>query len=299
MISLVNQELLAQAIDAVRARRETQAAAAQTQAAVDKAQGLDMQKTRLGAAVKLAGAKGAKGKTAGKTKTASKTASGPTQPGSQDITPYLESGDLMAMADRGQADDTAVADTNFAYEVAAANAIRQSGDVERGRVQNVAGVNDDTAGRGLYYSGIRQGGVGMANANAARGQADIQGSLAMDKAKQQTSLAGVAQGRAEFQQAMVARAAENGMALPVDPYGAGASPARAGAAQAQRNSPGQNGAVNAPGAATVARKPGSVAGKKTAASAKGFGLPARIKRAGPLRRTRPAASKSTMKAGAR
>ncbi len=265
MISLANQELLAQAIESVKARRESQAQAAQAQHATVSAQRFDMAKTKMGLAAKsaqakpAAKAKGAKPKVKG-------AVVGNTQPGSQDITPYLESDDLMAMADRGQADDTAVADTNFAYEVAAANAIRGAGDVERGRVASVAGVNDDAAGRGMYYSGVRQGGVGMANADAARRTGDLQSALAVDKTKQQSSLAGIAQGRAQFAQAMIARAAENGMALPVNPYdgaapaGAatpaapGESGARQRAAEAQRKSPSQNGAANVKGAVTLSKK---------------------------------------------
>ncbi len=264
MISLANQELLAQAIESVKARRESQAQAAQAQHATVSAQRFDMAKTKMGLSAKSAQAKGA-AKAKGSKPKAKGAVVGNTQPGPQDIAPYLESDDLMAMADRGQADDTAVADTNFAYEVAAANAIRGAGDVERGRVASVAGVNDDAAGRGLYYSGVRQGGVGMANADAARRTGDLQSALAVDKTKQQSSLAGIAQGRAQFAQAMIARAAENGMALPVNPYDgaapaaatpapAGASGARQRAAEAQRKSPSQNGAANVKGAVTLSKK---------------------------------------------
>ena len=105
----------------------------------------------------------------------------------------------------------------------------------------------------------------MANADAARRTGDLQSALAVDKTKQQSSLAGIAQGRAQFAQAMIARAAENGMALPVNPYdGAaptaaapaapGESGARQRAAEAQRKSPSQNGAANVKGAVTLSKK---------------------------------------------
>lgn len=255
MISPFNQELLAQAVEAVRERRANTAAAAMQQQQTSQAQGFDMAKTKMGLSAKSKmGAKPGAAKKAATKKTAAKKPAA-TQASMSDISPYLDSDDLMSMADRGQADDTAVANTNFMYETAAATALRDAGDVERGRVKNVSGANDDAASRGLYNSGIRAGNVGMANSDAARNQSEIVGALSVQKAKQQADLAGIAQGRAEFSQAMIARAAENGMALPVDPYdGGGASPSRAKAAQAQRKSPSQNGAANVKGAATLSKK---------------------------------------------
>ncbi len=262
MISLANQELLAQAIESVKARRESQAQAAQAQHATVSAQRFDMAKTKMGLAAKSA----SKSTSAKRAKSKPKAAAvGNTQRGAQDITPYLESEDLMAMADRGQADDTAVADTNFAYATAAANAIRDSGDVKRAGAANVASLNDDAAGRGLYYSGIRRGAVGMAIADTDRRAGSIESDLEVRKTKQLDELAKIDQGRAQFAQAMIARAAENGMALPVNPYDgaapaaatpapAGASGARQRAAEAQRKSPSQNGAANVKGAVTLSKK---------------------------------------------
>lgn len=251
MISVANQLLLQQAIEATRQKRATQ-----HQTVVTAAQAAVTARTAAAAPVKV--------KSVSKAKPASKPAAKKptaTQPGSGAISPYLESADLMEMADRGQADDIDVANTNYAYETAAADAIRNAGDAERGRVKNVAGANDDAAARGLYDSGIRAGNVGMANADAARQQAEIAGGLGVAKARQIATLGGITQGRATFTQAMIAKAAENGMALPVDPYdgnsaSAPKSPSSVKAAEKQRKSPSQNGAVNVRGAATLKKAPG-------------------------------------------
>lgn len=254
MISAANQLLLQQAIERVQQKRATQqqqtAAAAQAAVTAKVAPGA---KSKSGAKSQT---KTAAAKTPASKSTAEAGVATTAQPGSSGITPYLEADDLMAVADRNQVDDTSVADTNYEAEATYANALRSAGDIERGRGKNVSAANDDAAARGLYDSGIRAGNVGMANADAARAQTDLLGATGAAKARQLATLGRIEQGRAQFSQAMIQKAAENGMALPVDPYdGAGApngtSPTRVKAAQNQRKAPGQNGAANVRGAATL------------------------------------------------
>lgn len=218
MISLANQELLQNAIEAVRQHRaETgDAAAAHTRA------------------IELASSKGAMKPTAAKSKTSvKKPAAKPKPAAGPTITPYLTAGDLAEVGDRTAAAENADSLARNAYQTAAANALTASGDVERGRVRNVSAANNDAAARGIYDSGIRAGNVGLSESAAARGQTQIQGGLALASAQTTAARNAAKQQLSDFMQTVVARSAENGAALPVNPY--------------------DNGAGNVKGAATLKR----------------------------------------------
>lgn len=194
MISQANYLILDNAIESVKAQRETQQANA---AAVVQA--------------KLSGGKPtAKAAAAKKPATKKAVTSG--------VTPYLTATDLMGANDQVAARENA--DTASRYNVAnaAASAFQNAGDIERSRVQGVSDANNDAAARGIYRSGIRAGNVGTANSGAARAQLQNAGALALAQQQGVAQQANTASQMTSYQQALVAKAAENGAALPVDPY---------------------------------------------------------------------------------
>ncbi len=216
MISEANKALVFNAIQSVQQKR---ASAAQALAAATK-----------GAQGKLTGG----GKTPVKKPAAKKpTKAGPApEPG---ITPYLTATDMMGVGDAQAAYDRAVSEATFGEKKAQADAQVAAGDIERGRVKSVEDIGGNAAARGLFDSGIRTGGVGMANSGAARAQQQVQGGLALtvDQAGAQRDMARRA--LESYMQASAAKSAENGMALPVNPS--------------------QNGATNIVGAATKKKAP--------------------------------------------
>lgn len=250
VISLANKDFVMGAVQAVAQRR-----IADRQQSTQRAQDFMQQKT-LASAKTPAGSKvkptsngGAKAKTSG-----AKPAGAPGAAPS--ITPYLNASDMLGVSQATSAAEGADSAARFGLTTAAANSVRARGDIERSRVKNVTSVNDNAAARGIYDSGIRMGGTGMANADAARGQQENDTNLAMAAAQSIAQRRAAAGGLSDYMSAMASKAAENGAALPVDP--------RAGAAAAvrQRKSPSQNGATNVKGAATMRkRKPGLTASR--------------------------------------
>lgn len=217
VISAANQELFAQAIEHVRQRRAA--------TAVQSKKGALHAGALKGSGTLYAGALNGGSATSSSAK--QPAASKSTDPA---ITPYLTATDLMGASAQTAAAERADTAAQFGLATAAANAVQNKGDIERSRVSNVADVNDNAAARGIYNSGIRTGGVGMANTTAARGHERNQAALAM-AAQQSTAQSNSAkQELAAYMQALAAKAAENGMALPVAP---------------------QNGAVNVKGSATA------------------------------------------------
>lgn len=162
------------------------------------------------------------GKAAGSVKPKSKAApKGKTKVPASTITPYLTSSDLMQASDAQALAENTENDATLGLITSAADAKVRSGDLERSRVRGVSGANNDAAARGLENSGIRAGNVGMVNASAARGQSQLNNDLAMAGAATNTKVMAARNQLARSMQAMVARAAENGAALPVDPYSNG------------------------------------------------------------------------------
>lgn len=161
------------------------------------------------------------GKAAAKPKAKAKSKNAGKKVPASTITPYLTAADLMQVSDAQTLAENTENDATLGLVTTAANAKVRSGDLERGRVRAVSGANDDAAARGLYQSGIRAGNVGMANAAAARGQAGVNNELAMAGAGTNAKIMAARNQLARSMQAMTARAAENGAALPVDPYSTG------------------------------------------------------------------------------
>lgn len=216
VISALNLSLLDHAIAAVSQARaaETQAVRAD-QSAAQQADRADVSTAKQAAVTAKFSGGGAK--QAGKPKAKPKTpASSPAEKST--ITPYLTADDLMQANAVGTSNENAVSDANMGFSRAAADALHGANNVEQQRVQNVSAANWDAGSRGIYASGIRQGNVGMANANAARSQAGLNSNLALAAAAAVGQRRSAEQNQAGFMQGMVAKAAENGAALPVDPY---------------------------------------------------------------------------------
>lgn len=217
MLSLQNQELLTNAIQHVVQTRASSAAAAQQAALRPAAAAAKKPATKAGAAKKAAKPK------------AAAAAPGAADPS---ITPYLTANDLMGLNDQQSSAENTISDAKAGITNAAANAFAASGNIERGRVADVSGANDDAAARGIYNSGIRQGNVGMANTNAARAQTAENTKLALATQQGYNQANGAQQHLTGYLQALAAKSAENGAALPVAPGN-------------------QNGATNVVGAKTV------------------------------------------------
>ena len=213
MLSPAAKSTLAVAIDGVKMKRanDKQAAQQRQQAAIAAVSGKALTgKSKAGAKPKA------------RPKARPKAGAKP----KSTITPYLTSSDLMEVSNATSAAENADSSAKFGLANAAANALRATGDIERGRVKAVSGANDDAAARGLYDSGIRAGNVGMANASSARGQQGVRDSLAMSAAQSVAQRNGARQQLGSQLQIMAQRAAENGAALPVspDPYSSAPRP---------------------------------------------------------------------------
>lgn len=211
--------MLSVAIDGVRQKRaaDHQAAVADQQS-TKQAAIADQQATKQ---TLLAASTGGGKALTGKPKTSAKAKAKPSAAAKvpqSTISPYLTSTDLLdvgtATANAENADSTA----KFGLANAAANALRTSGDIGRATTKNVTAANDDAASRGLYDSGIRAGNVGMAQAEGARGQQGVRDSLAMAAAQSIAQRNAAKQQLGQQLQIYTQRAAENGAALPVDPY---------------------------------------------------------------------------------
>lgn len=213
-------------VEGVKQKRAAQQQAVQAQqaGAHDKAHQIAMERVKgagkaLTEANKPKAAAGSKAPTGAKPGAASKAAQAA-------ITPYLTGDDLLGVSNATAQAENTDSDARFGYAQAAGNALKASGDIERGRVAGVSSANDDAAARGLYDSGIRAGNVGMANSGAVRGQSQVQGGLA------QAAVQAVSQRQAARRQlndylgAATVKAAENGASLPVapDPYNAASAP---------------------------------------------------------------------------
>lgn len=134
------------------------------------------------------------------------------------ITPYLTGSDLLNTSQEVAGAENADTAVQQNYATAAANAIQKKGDIERGRVADVAGANNDAAARGIYQSGIRAGNVGMANTGAARAQEQNLSGLALTAAQAIAQRNQIGQQQKDYFSGLVQKSADNGMALPVNPY---------------------------------------------------------------------------------
>lgn len=227
MLSLSQKTMLYAGIQQVQEKRRAQADQAAQQAASERTavMGAKLQvATSHAMGPKVQGKPGAGtgakkpaagAKAAGAKKPAAKSS---TKVPASTITPYLTATDLMGVsAAKAQQENTDSAARN-SLDTATADAFRASGDVNRATVRNVSDANNDAAARGIYRSGIRAGNVGQAQAQGARGIAAIQGSLGLAAAQSIAARAAAKSQLGDFMTAMTAKAAENGAALPVDPY---------------------------------------------------------------------------------
>jgi len=136
------------------------------------------------------------------------------------ITPYLTSPDLMEVSNMTSAAENTDRQARHSFQQVAAEGGAAIDDIGRSWQSNVAGANDDAAARGLYDSGIREGNVGMANANASRQALRVRDTVGLALQQQAATRAAAKSQLASQLSVMAGRAAENGMALPVDPYAA-------------------------------------------------------------------------------
>ncbi len=227
---MTQKQMLYDGIQAVQQKRREQAAASQAQANSERSavMGAKLQvATGQAMGPKTQGKPGEAGGKSGATKKAAGAANGtPAAKGSTGgskvdpnaITPYLTAADLMevsrATADAENTDSAA----KGALDVAAANAYARAGDIGRETTHNVRNANDDAAARGIFKSGIRDGNVGMAQSAGVRGLTALDGSLKLAADQSIAARAAAKSQLGDFMTAMTARAAENGAALPVDPY---------------------------------------------------------------------------------
>jgi hypothetical protein len=217
VLSLAQKAALSVAIEGVRQRNAEQ----QQQSTQVILNDQNARATVAASATKSAGA--TKPKAAAKAKAATKPKSATKVPAST-ITPYLTSGDLLDTSAATAAAENAKSDANFAYAGAAANAKQQLGDIGRATVANVAGANDDAAARGIYDSGIRAGNVGMAQQAGVRQATDVATNLRLSAAQAIARRNAANTQLGDFMTGITARAAENGAALPVDPYSSAKAP---------------------------------------------------------------------------
>lgn len=230
MLSLAQKTMLYHGIQQVQEKRRAQADAATAAATAERSavMGAKLQvATGQALGPKVQGKPGA-GATKPAAKASAKTGSkaagakaggtSATKVPASTITPYLTADDLLGVsAAKAQQENTDAAARN-GLDVATADAYRASGDINRATVKNVADANNDAAARGIYRSGIRAGNVGQAQAQGTRGIAAVQGSLGMAAAHSIAARAAAQSQLGDFMSAMTAKAAENGAALPVDPY---------------------------------------------------------------------------------
>lgn len=234
MLTPSQKQVVGLIVEGVKQKRAAaqQAAQAAQSSAQDRAHQVGMEHVKNAGQARIAAAKptaGAKSKTPSGNKPAAKPAAAPSG-----ITPYLTGDDMLGVSSATAQAENADSDARFGYARAAGDALKASGDIERGRVAGVSAANDDAAARGLYDSGIRAGNVGMANSAAVRGQSQVQGALAQAAVQSISQRQAAKRQLSDYLGAATVKAAENGAALPVDPYSA---------------TPGQG--ANVPGTATV------------------------------------------------
>ncbi len=157
-----------------------------------------------------------------------------------EVTPYLEASDLMAMGDRVSAYEGRVAALDEDFSNSAVAAFRANQDIERGRIANNEGIANNMAARGLQRSSIRDGALRTSDADAARAVGRNQDDVSIAGDKFVSDDARLKRGNAAFMAAITARAAENARSIPV-----GADPVDQAAAQRK--------AGNTKGARTIRR----------------------------------------------
>ena len=211
MISAQNALLLHNSIEGAKQRRAADRTSAQQHAQNREIAGSKM---KPAPAAKKGGAK-KKGGAAKPTSAAVPTST---------ITPYLNANDLLGVSDAVSTAENTDADARMGFATSAADALLAAGNTERARGKGVAGANEDAAARGLYASGIRERNIGAVNMDAFQRQADLQGGLRIDAANAVTQRLGAKNQLASYLQAAAAKAAENGAALPIDPYQTSSAP---------------------------------------------------------------------------
>lgn len=224
MLTPAQKQVVGLIVEGVKQKRAAQQQAAQAAQSgqQDKAHQMQMERVK-GAGKALTEAN--KPKPAAGSKTQSGAKPGATAKAAQAaITPYLTGDDLMGVSNATAQAENADSDARFGYAKAAGDALKASGDIERGRVAGVSAANDDAAARGLYDSGIRAGNVGMANSAAVRGQSQVQGGLAQAAVQSISQRQAARRQLGDYLGAATVKAAENGAALPVDPYNAASAP---------------------------------------------------------------------------
>lgn len=220
---MTQKQMLYEGIQRVTAKRQGQAERREAAATQERATLMSAKVSGSTMSAKTPGKSGTKpaAKGAGaKPKPAAKVgpAGSSTKVPASTITPYLTANDLMDVSAAKANQENADSAARNALDTATADAFRATGDIGRATVKNVAGANDDAAARGLYHSGIRAGNVGMAQAEGRRGIEQVKGSLGLAAAQSIAARAAAKSQLGDFMTAMTAKAAENGAALPVDPY---------------------------------------------------------------------------------
>lgn len=215
--------LLDNAIAAVQQKRAASAAskAVFAQAATGKSGAKPKAKAKLGmmTAKKLSTAKPAAAgdKMAAKTLSTAKPA-GTAASDPDAITPYLTADDLLGLADQTATAEETKAAAKAQYDTLVADTSMANDDINRRTVRNVADANNDAAARGIYSSGIRAGNVGMAQSEGQRDLSANAGRIGLAATQVLAANAGADRRLAGYQQGLASKAAENGAALPVDPY---------------------------------------------------------------------------------
>lgn len=224
VISAQRQLQLEGAMEATRQKRAAvvQRAQGMQDSATSHAQGKEMAQLKPGPGGKALTGK-PKAKAAGsKSNKAASSKRGTNTVNTASITPYLTAGDLMDTSNAVANAENTVSDSRLGVARAGFEGLQAAGDVERGRVANVAGANDNAAARGLYDSGIRTGNVGTANTAAARSQLALQKGFQLTAAGAAQKQNAAKQQLGDFLKIAAVKAAENGASLPVDPYSTGA-----------------------------------------------------------------------------
>lgn len=156
---------------------------------------------------------GAKKSAATKRPKAKKAAKTPVQRGAE-VTPYLDSNDLLNVGDRIESSDNARAGIADNYTTLAAQAARNLQDVGLQRTADTASVEGNAAARGLGRSSIRDGNLDKVDADAARKAAGIRSGLALQSVQDQGATDRIRRGDSAFAITMAARAAANAAAVP-------------------------------------------------------------------------------------
>lgn len=214
--------LLDNAIAAVQQKRAATAAnkAAMAQAAAGKSATKAKPKPGTMTAKKLSTAKppAAGDKMGAKTLSTARPSGGAPAADPNAITPYLTGDDLLGLADQTATAEETKSAARAEYDTLVANTSLANDDINRRTVRNVADANNDAAARGIYSSGIRAGNVGMAQSEGQRDLSANAGRLSLAATQVLAANAGADRRLAGYQQGLASKAAENGAALPVDPY---------------------------------------------------------------------------------